>query len=78
MGQLRMGGLLDGNVCSRRLRAIFNYIGCRDKKWGMNKDNETKSDEEEDWKGETHNDETQRGMWCTGEETEDGRRGAVD
>ena len=58
MGQLRMGELLDGDVCSGRLSTILNFIGCRDEKWGMNKGNETKSEEEEDCKGRAHGDET--------------------
>ena len=36
-------------------------IGCIDEKWGMNKGNETKSEEEEDCKGRAHGDETRGG-----------------
>ena len=56
-----MGKLLDGYVCFGRLSTILIYIGCRDEKWGMNKCNETKSQEKENCKGRAHGDETRGG-----------------
>ena len=61
MGQLRMGELLDGDICSAQLSGIFNNIGCIDEKWGINKGNETKSEEKEGCKGRAHGDEMREG-----------------
>jgi hypothetical protein len=56
VGQWRMGELLQGDVCSGRLSAFLNYIGCRDEKWGIHKGNKTNSEEKEDCKARAHGD----------------------